>query len=171
MDVNFENFKWIEILTDEANNIVIFPVSKSIQKNDDEYIYRVAYHPIELKDPFDAEELAKKIEIGFNEWNKYECYEHFSGKNTFEEKYYNTKGFKEAIKGKKHLRLGWDDIQGKYVSLSLPCKRGYAYLGIKDVKLPSEASWIDYAKVVIELISMDLTQIRSYKIYKSKLNI
>ncbi len=177
MKVDFEDFRSIDMLVDCEKNIVIFPVSKSKLPGtlpdgtiiEDDYL--TAYFPIELKYPYTQKELAEKIKYGIEQWNVHECYENFSGRNTFEEKYYGIKGFKNAVKGKLFIDLGWNDILGKYVSLSMPLKRGYAYIGIDDVKLPDDADWMDFADAVIKYINMDLTSLRPYKTYKRDLNI
>ncbi len=177
MKVNFEDFRRIDMLVDCEKNIVIFPASKSklpITLADGtitEDLYLTAYYPIELKYPYTQEELAEKIEYGIKQWNVHECYDDSVEKRTFEEKYYGVKGFKNAVKGKLYISLGWDDIQGKYVSLSMPWKSGYAYMGLDHVKLPDDADWMDFADAVIKYINMDLTTLKSYKTYKRDLNI
>ena len=165
-------FRIVKMLVDENKNIVIFPLSK-VNKNDDDATadYGEAYFPIELMSPYTVEELAKKIEEGFNEWNKHKCYPEWEGKNTFEEKYYGIKGFKNAVKGKKFLSLHLDNYFGNEVSLMLPMKRGYAYLRIKSICLDDEAECIDFAKAVISLIDLDLETISAYKSQRSKFNI
>ncbi len=177
MKVDFEDFRTIIMLVDCEKNIVIFPISKShfpIDMPDGtvmEYGYLAVYYPIELKYPYTQKELAEKIEYGIKQWNVHECYENFSGRNTFEEKYYGVKGFKNAVKGNLYISLGWDDIQGKYVSLCMPWKSGYAYMGLDHVKLPDDADWMDFADAVIKYINMDLTTLESYRVYKRNLNI
>ncbi len=177
MKVNFEDFRRIDMLVDCEKNIVIFPTSKSklpITLADGtitEDLYLTAYYPIELKSPYTQEELAEKIEYGIKQWNVHECYDDSVEKRTFEEKYYGVKGFKNAVKGKLYISLGWDDIQGKYVSLCVPWKSGYAYMGLDHVKLPDDADWMDFADAVIKYINMDLTTLKSYKTYKRDLNI
>ncbi len=177
MKVDFADFRTIVLLVDGQKNVVIFPISKSdfqIELADgsfEEFGYLPAYYPIELKYPYNAEELAEKIKYGIEQWDKHPCYqEKLNNMLTFEEKYYGIKGFKKASKGKLYIRLGWDDIQGKYIEMEFPAKRGYAYLGLAEKKLSAEADWIDYANAVIDFIDMDITKLKSFKIYKSKLN-
>ena len=166
------NFRIVRMLVDENKNIVIFPVSKVNQNDEDATAdYGEAYFPIEVIYPYTAEELAKKIEEGFNEWNKHECYPEWDGKNTFEEKYYGIKGFKNAVKGKKFLSVHLDNYFGNEISLMMPMKRGYAYLSIKTICLDKDAKCIDFAKAVISLIELDLETISYYRSQKSKFNI
>ena len=174
MGIEFSNNRAIELFVDDQKNIVIFPKSKSdgSRKEMVKDGYYVAYYPIELKYPYTAHELAEKIKCGFDEWDKHECYGNYTGRNTFEEKYYGIKGFKNATKGKLNLDIICNNrFLGNKVSLLLPAKRGYAYLGIKSVKLADDADYIDYANAVINLINTDFTSLKSYKVYKSKLNI
>ena len=89
----------------------------------------------------------------------------------FLEKYYGIKGLKKAIKGKRNIHLGWDDIQGKYASLMIPCKSGYCYLGVDEVILDEDADWIEYANVVIKFIETDIEDIPYARQNKGKLNL
>ena len=178
MKVNLADFRTIVLLVDEQKNIVIFPISKSdfpIEFADgsfEEFGYLPAYYPIELKYPYDTKDLAKKIECGIEQWDKHPCYqEKLNNMLTFEEKYYGIKGFKKASKGKLYIRLGWDDIQGKYITLCVPAKRGYAYFGLDDIQLPKDADWSAFADEVIKYVNMDITRLDSFKTYESKLNL
>jgi len=168
MQTDLNDFRDIQLLVDQNNNIAIFPTSRSKEPIDDEgkYAYYVAYHPIELFSPYSLEELAGKIQEGFESWNVYPMYDNFSGKNTFEEKYYGIKGFKNAVFGKRYVNLGWNDLMGKRASIAWPLKRGYGYLGMESRGLADDADYLDFAKVVIELISLDLTTLRAYKANK-----
>lgn len=178
MKVNLEDFRYIDIYVNEGKDIVIFPSSKSNEPLEladgsilDEEWYCTAYFPIEIKYPYNNIELAEKIKYGIEQWDKHEPYNDFSGKNTFEEKYYGIKGFKKAIKGKKFIHLGWDDIQGKYVSLLFPWKSGYQYLGVDEVILDEDADWIDYADAVIKFVEVGIDDIPYAKRMKRKLNL
>lgn len=174
MAIGYETYRRISMLIDEDKNLVIFPqsVSYGIETEEQKGVPYIALYPIELKYPYSAEELSDKIKEGLDEWDKHKCYGNFSGRNTFEEKYYGIKGFKNAVKGKKLIELLWTPSPNKNItSLLIPMKRGYAYLGIKSVKLADNADYIDYANVVIDLINTDFTSLKSYKVYKSKLNI
>ena len=174
MGIEFSNNREIELFVDDQKNIVIFPKSKS-DGSVKEMVkdgYYVAYYPIELKYPYTANELAEKIKCGFDEWDKHECYGNFSGKNTFEEKYYGIKGFKNAIKGKKRIDIWQNDkYMGNILYFNLPLKRGYGYEAIKPVKFPIDVEYIDYANTVIDLINLDMETIRYFRSIKSKLNI
>jgi hypothetical protein len=75
------------------------------------------------------------------------------------------------MKGKKLISMGWNDIEGKYISLLLPCKTGYSYITIKEIKLSDNANSFDYAKSVVDLINADLNEFSAYKTYKNMLNI
>ena len=161
MNINLKDGRRINLYVDEEKNIVIFPISKTketVQLSDGTvaYKYHTAYFPIELKVPYTAEQLAEKIEYGIEQWNCHECYKYFSGRNTFEEKYYGIKGFKNAIKGKVFLSLGYDEYDGKYVKLFAPMKRGYAYYMMAKKELFEDADWIDFANAVIELMNADI---------------
>lgn len=171
MENDLKEFRSITMIVDESNNIVIFPVSKSNELFEDgeNYAYHEAYHPIELLAPYNKEELAEKISEGINTWNLYPAYENYTGKNTFEEKYFGIKGFKNAVLGKRLIALGWDDISGKEVNISCPLKRGYGYYCIKIVKLNDDADYLDFADTVIDLISIDLTKESTFKRYKKLL--
>ena len=178
MKVNFEEFRWIDIYVNAEKDIVIFPQSETNEPQEladgtiiDEPWFCTAYCPIELKSPYTKEELAEKIKFGIEQWNKHEPYNDFSGKNTFEEKYYGVNGFKKAIKGKRYIHLGWDDMQGKYVSLLLPCKSGYQYLGVDEVILDEAADWMDYANAVIKFVEICIDDIPYVKQMKRKLNL
>ena len=174
MERILKDSRGIKLLSDEKKNIVIFPMGKGIGETlNGEKIEAilVSYHPIELKYPYSEDELAEKIKQGIEYWCKFPAYDNFSGRNTFEEKYYGIKGFKNAVKGNRYFDIGWDEWFGVYVDLMLPCKSGYAYIGIEKRELPNDADWIDFAKAVIELINKDLTEFKTFKTYKSKLNI
>ncbi len=170
MKTDLSDFRSIELLEDEKHNIVIFPVSKSDKLLDDgiNYEYHTAYYPIELNYPYKAEDLADKIKEGIDLWNKYPC---FNQKNTFEEKYYEIKGFKNAVFGKKYISLGWNDFEGKYISLMLPLKRGYGYMGIETISLKEDANYLDYSNAVIDLLNLDIAKHARFKLYKKMLNI
>ena len=175
MIVNMDDYRRITILVNQNRDIVIFPKSESkIPELDEDgtilgYLCKDAYFPIDLKCPYSESELASKIQYGIEEFGKHECYE--VEKPTLEEKYYGIKGFKNAIKGHRLITLGWDNIDGKYVSLQIPLKRGHAYNGINKSYLPENADWNDYAKSVINYIESDLESFSAYKQFKSKLNL
>ena len=177
MKVNLKDSRYITMLVDTQKNIVIFPIGKSdfpVKMPDGsmlDFSYFPCNNPIELKFPYTVAELADKIKQGIEEWGKHKCYPDWNGKNTLEEKYYGIKGFKKAVKGNLSIDLGWDDISGKYVSLMMPTKRGYAYLGLDSTKLAKKADWIDYANAVMNYINMDVTTLDSYKVYREKLNV
>lgn len=174
MSIEFLGEREIVIFVDEQKNIVIFPKSKSDGTGVDmiEGMYYPAYYPIELYYPYSSEELARKIQLGFEEWDKHECYGDSSGKNTYEEKYFGIKGFKNAVKGKRYFVVGWGcEYLGNTIRFQMPLKRGYAYIGLKRVKLDVNADYIDYAIELIKLIEMDINELDTYKTYKSKLNI
>lgn len=171
---NLNDFKYIMLLVNRES-IAIFPISKSersvvLADGSKEEAFLPVFQPIEIKFPFNREELARKIEYGMNQWNKHKCYD-VDSPQTLEEKYYNIKGYKKAVKGIRNITLGWDDIQGKYVSLSLPVKSGNGYIGIDDTELAVDATWEDYAKVVLTYVNADLTEFSAYKTYKTKLNL
>jgi len=177
MKVDFEDFRSIEILIDPQKNIVIFPRSKTdfpFELADGtivDFTYLPAYYPIEVNYPYDAVQLAEKIKYGIEQWNQHSAYSYEHHKKvTSEEKYYGVKGFKNATKGVRHIDLGWDNIQGKYVTLSLPLKRGYAYIRIDSVKLSDDADWLDFANQVLEYVEIDVTQLKRFKTFKRSIN-
>lgn len=178
MKPDFEEFRKITMLVSPGKDIVIFPASMSpspVELADGSIVATIcltSYFPIELKYPYTASELADKIKYGIEQWNKHPCYGNFSGKNTFEEKYYGVKGFKNAVKGNLYITVGVNcEVQGNHIFLSMPCKRGYAYLGLDTIYLPSDAKWLDFAEATLKFINMDLTQLRSYRISKKHLNV
>ncbi len=168
MKTDLEDVRRVRILVNQDENITVFPISKSNEMSEDgeHYLYLPAMNPIEIQAPYTVEELALAIQQGIEDWN---CYEAYEGKTTFEEKYYGVKGFKKAIIGKKYMSLGWDDISGKTVSLMLPLKRGYGYMGIESIELPDDADYLDFAQAVIDLLNMDLSNHHRFKTYRSKL--
>ena len=167
MKKKFEDFKQTEIYVDEKNNLAIFSMSEFDGFEGVKFLPSIQRY--ELKTPYSPEEVAKKIESAMNDWCKYDVYT--GNIKKFEESYYGIRGFKNATKGKKLIQVGWNDIEGKYASLLLPCKTGNAYLGIEDIELSDDAGWIDFALAVLELINLDLNQVHSYKVFKSKLNV
>ena len=103
MGIEFSNSRDIELFVDAEKNIVIFPKSKS-NGSGKEMVkdgYYVAYYPIELKYPYTAYELAEKIKCGFYECDKHECYNDFSGKNTFFTTFFIQKCFQKHKKYQK----------------------------------------------------------------------
>lgn len=167
----------IELLVDVNKNIVIFPYNYSdfpVELADGTLVDSECLpcdYPIELKYPYTVSELADKIKEGFEECGKHECYPHLDGKKTLEEKYYGIKGFKNAVKGVLHMDLGCTEILGNFVWLSMPVKRGYAYLGLHTTDLPSNAGWGDFANAVVDYINMDLSKLSSFKTFKKQLNL
>ena len=173
---DFNDANRIDIYIDENKNVVIFPISRYdgiyiyADGSESDNAYFTAYYPIELKYPYSNIELAEKIRYGIEQKDKHESYNP-DKKPTIEEKYYGIKGFKNAVKGKKLISVGLDFIQGKYLTLALPCKRGCAYLSIQNTKLSDDADWIGFADETIRLINLDLNTLESYKKKKSQLNI
>jgi len=172
-----ENARRIIMLIDEQKNIVIFPISKTDfpQVLADgtvlEYGYLPAFFPIELKSPYTADELAERIKYGIEQYDKHQAHNFEKSKVTVEAKYCGIRSFKQAVKGKLYIDLGWDSFDGKYIILSVPLKSGYAYINFENVKLPDDADYIDFANKVIELSNIDITKHESFKVYKNKLNI
>lgn len=171
----FKDFKYIMMLSDMDKNIVIFPISKSekpvvLADGSEEEAYLPAFYPIELKKPFGVEELSKHIQLGIEQWNVHQCYD-IDSSQALEEKYYGKNGCKNATKGIRHITLGWDDIQGKYVSLSLPLKNGSGYIGIDETILPDDATWEDFSKVVMYYVNSDNADFSEFKTFRNKLNI
>ena len=176
MKTDFMDPKDIVILVDESKNLVLFPTGKGPKLEDDiyntqEFSYGVSYHPIELPFPYDLSELADKIKEAIEAVDQYPMYHRFDGKDTFEEKYYGIKGFKAAVKGKRHISLGWNHMFGKTVSLMLPLKRGYGYIGVERIELDEEADWMDFAKAVYKLVNVTLEDTESFKTFKKNINL
>lgn len=156
MKVDLSKFNAIDILVDENKNIAAFP---SGSYEDRKYIedgkVRV-YVPIELKNPYTVNELADVIKQAMLSEDNELFFIYDQNKNkTYEEVYYGIKGFKNAMKGKKLIDLGWNDRWGKYVSLMLPDKRVYSYTGVKLLYLDDSADWIDFAEAVLSLIDIN----------------
>lgn len=168
---NLSDAKRIEIYVDEQKNMVVFPISKVSKKIDfdegDEYFTSKEF--FEMKSPYSIECVADAIEQCIKLYGKCEPYD--DKKVTIEEFYYGIKGFNNATRGKKLLSVGWDDIGGKEVSVSLPAKNGKYYITLERILLPNEANWIEFAEVVVKLINMNLNEYSGFKTYKSKLNI
>ena len=175
MKISLKDERSIVLFSDEQKNIVIFPKGEGFGgenlKGEKTYGTFPSLYPIELKYPYSEDELAEKIKQGIEEWCKHPAREYKENGKTYEEAYYGIKGFKNAVKGKRYFSIGWDEWLGVHVSFMLPCKSGYAYLGMERRKLPDDADWIDFARAVIELINKDLTELKTFKTYKSKLNI
>ncbi len=171
MKNNLSEFRSINIYVDETKNMAVFPKSKNpsynTENNSPMYILSKTF--FELAFPYSRESVAELVKTGIISWDKYDPYT--DSKKTIEEYYYNIKSFKSATHKKKLISLGWDDIEGKYVSLYIPMKKGKYYIEISSIKLHDEANWIEFADAVIELINMDMNKLNSFKIYKSKLNI
>lgn len=157
MKVNFDEYKRIEILIDENENIAIFSRGSLDNVNTvDDFKGFMINVPVELKTPYTAKELADAIEYAMNGENKEPYFLYDPGINkTYEEVYYGIKGFNKAMKGKRLIDIGWNDRWGKYASLMLPDKRGYGYTGVKLMYLDDDADWIDFAESVITLIKYD----------------
>ena len=178
MEVNFNDFRTIDILVNQDKDIAIFPLSRTkgpvelANGKVIDYSYHTAYYPIELKYPYPIEQLAEKIKEGIEEWDKHPCYEDEFGKNsTYEAKYYGETSFKKAIKGKRYIQLGWDSILRKYIILFIPLKRGHAYMGMDRIKLSDDADWIDFAEAVMRYADIDITTLKGYKAHKNSLNL
>ncbi len=175
MKIDIQDGRDIIILVDENKNIVIFPISAlgyEVPDLQGEMYepYWAAYFPIEVKYPYTEDELAEKIEYAFLQWCKHPCYDRMDGKNTFEEKYYGIKGFKNAIKGKRYIRAGWNNMVGIYVTLYMPMKgSSYQYFGLDKTKFDITADEHDFAKAVIHYAHVDLDNYRSFRTYKTKL--
>lgn len=171
MKNNLIEFRDINIYVDDENNIAIFSKSKNPEFNNDidSPMYLLSRTPFELLYPYSLEELAKCIKDGICAWDKQEPY--IDSKKSIEEYYYNLKGFRSATYKKKLISLGWNDIEGKYVSLYLPFKTKRYYIEAKSTQLSDDADWIDFAKVVMDYINIDVTQLSIYRTYKSKLNL
>ncbi len=178
MYVDLSDFKSLIILVDCSKNIAMFPKSRTKELLPDHpdgiecYGYFPAYVPTELSYPYNKKVLAEKLELVMGQWCQFPClYETCNSKKFLEGEYYGTKSFRTATKGKKMIYVGWNGIEGKYVSLLLPCKSGKAYLGIISEKLSPDADWEDFAEVVINLIEKDLSTVESFKVFKRKLNL
>ena len=166
--------KIIQLFSDNTGNIVIFPFSTftnaPLADGLEEGWPYTAYYPIELKANYDMENLSQKIREGFDCWCKYPHYNNFTGKNTYEEKYFGIKGLKKAVLGKKLIRVTFDVEDGYRISLSLPTKgRGYEYLRIESTHLAKNASIIEVAQSVSELINLDLNSNETYRVLRKNL--
>lgn len=174
MKIDIKDGRDITILVDENKNIVIFPISalghKVADLKGEMYEpYWEAYFPIEVKYPYTEAELAEKIEYAFSQWCKHPCYDKMDGKNTFEEKYYGIKGFRNAIKGKRYMRAGWNDLTGVRINFYMPLKGSYAYIVLNKIKFDVNADEHDFAKAVIHFANVDLESLKSFKTYKRNL--
>lgn len=172
------NRKFVDILVDTNNDLAIFSMTRNPEKIEGDPwspIWLPSENPMELKTPYTTEELANALECTINAWEKGKVLQ--LGKSSLAEYYYKIKGFKKATLGTKYVSLGWcpgwGPGQGKYVVIELPMNRnkGHAYIMIEKRNLPDDATWMDFANTLIELLNMDLTQLSSYKTYKRQLNI
>lgn len=176
MKTNLSETRRIHIYVDETGNLVIFSFTTNpdyVAGNDDIFSgpppVVPAKAPIELREPFSVEELAHAIQEGIDRWNKGEPY--INKRKSIEEFYYKTNGFKKASFGKRLFSLGWDDIGGKNISISLPSKTGKFYWTMHSLRLSDDADWVDFANALIELINADVTQFPPYKTFRRKLNV
>ena len=178
MSIIFNEARSICLLISPLKDIVIFPVSKSnkpfVSANGKivEGGYFAAYFPIEVKYPYTRDLLAEKIEEGIEAWDKYPCFrDEYGDEKTYEAKYCGERSFKKAVKGYRHISLGWDKFVGKYVRFHIPLKSGYAYIGLDSIELPDDADWSAFAEAVIHYVELDITTLKRYKTYKMKLNL
>lgn len=166
---NLYDSKYVDIYIDENNNIAVSPICEKLISNDGNEIYE--YLPsiefYELRYPYSYEDVAKVIEKGIKAYNN--CVPYI-GKMTIEEYYYKIKGFKAATYRKKLITIGWDDIGGKNISISIPTKRGKYYMDIISKILPDDSDWNDFSRETIELINTDLTKTETFRTFKEKLN-
>jgi len=174
-----EKKRWIVILARPLRDIAIFPVSRATylsigaQGEIHEGVHYPAFPPITLNYPYEINELADAIMQGISLWEVHDCFEDGQGnKKTFEEVFYDIKGFKNASKGIRLIYVYTDTASfDNTVDVSLPTKSGYAYLGIDETTLKSGATWLDFADIVDRYANMDLEELKSFKLYKKKLNI
>ena len=165
----------VDIFVDENNDIAIFTYGTKGQPFEEvdlygdieerevtaeEYneVYKkdngFANHPVELKAPYRAEEVAEALKFSVSKENVNPYY-YFDNKKikTLEEMYYGIKGYTKATKGKKIIDIGRNTGWGKYASLNKYDRTGYH--GIKLIYLDEKADWIDFDESVIKLINYD----------------
>jgi len=172
MEMNLHEFRSLRILVDKDNRLAIFSMTKNPKKIEGDVwspVWVATEDPIELQPPFTAEELADALERSIRAWGTEEPI--FEDRVTLTEHRYKIKGFKKASLGTKFVGLGWRPRVGKYVSVMLPMKTKRCHMGIEHRSLPDDATWMDFAHTLIELLNIDLTQLSSYKTYKRQLNI
>lgn len=178
MLVDFNEFRSVNILVSSNKNLAVFPLSKAsypvfdVKGKAINDAYFAAFPPFLLDYPYSREALAETIQKGIEAWDKYECFKDGQGnKITYEEVYYGVKGFKKAVKGIRYISLGWNIIDGKYIDLSLPLKKGYAYLIMDRYSLSNDADWDDFAEAVLKYVNSDLDVFPPFKTFKNKLNL
>ena len=172
MDMNLQELRTLQILVDKDDRLAIFSMTKNPKKIEGDVwspVWLAAKNPIELQPPFTVDELADALERSMNAWGTGEPI--FEDRISLTEYYYKIKGFKKASLGTKYVGLGWKPGLGKFISIMLPMKTKRCYIGIKLQNLPDDADWMDFANTLLESLSMDLTQLSSYKTYKRQLNI
>ncbi len=174
-------FPFIDMFVDENKNVVIFPTNWTNEPIEQmsggpepemAYAYLSCYYPIELKYPYTTAELSEKIKAGLDECGKHDCHTELSGQKIIEAKYYGVKSFKRATYGKRYITLSYDpEGEDGDVALFLPTTTAYLYISMfPPRKMPKRATLTDYAKVVMEFIEADVTQLDEFKKNRKRLN-
>lgn len=174
MELSEERFAYIYL--DEQHNMAIFPFTKNPNyttwNHPDPFTaepqYTFGKSPIELAYPYSAQTLAEALQRAIEQWNKEEAYT--NTRVSIEEHYYKIKGFKKASLGKRLVVFGLNTPSGHEISLSLPAKSKY-YLTLANRSLPADATWMDFAHTILELVHTDVATLPAYKTFKSKLNV
>ena len=174
--MSFAEEKFAYIYLDEQHNMAIFPFTKNPNYSEEctdlltsEPEYTFSKKPIELMYPYPVELLAGALQNAIEQWGKQEAYT--NKRVSIEEYYYKIRGFKKASLRKRLLIFGWDSSGEKNVSLSLPTKARMYYLTLANQQLPADATWMDFAHAILELVHTNVTTLDTYKTFKSKLNV
>lgn len=176
MNLNIIGYRKLNIFADEHNNLVIFSSVKNQNYRPllpDEWPSRDnparfdAKTPLELSYPYTENELTEALIKGFDSWDNVEPYK---GKATLPEYYYQTKGYKNATRGKRMITVVWSEEE-KSVILYLPMKQRDTYLQITKIPLATPATINELTKALMDSLQIDLTQCNTYKTFKGRLNI
>ena len=166
----------IDILFDKWNNAAAFPLTLDnphFHPKNNGSSCLVALHPFEIKSPYSAEELAQVIQQAYEAKNQYPAYD---GDKILEVEYYQAKGWRDAMAGKKSVSIRW--YFGKMKGMStdiltidyeIPMRKrpGSYYLPVDYRTMPVTSSFIEIAEKVKTMVEQDLLTFEVFRKYKS----
>lgn len=140
---------------------------------DPEREYLSAQHANVLQHPYTPEDVLAACLQCRADVDKYPPYK--DKKKDDMQLYLGIGSFREATYGKRLILANWQpcDLDRKIsVSVLLPCKAPYQWLGVARIILPPEtATPIAFAEAMIELATGDLTEYSGFKTYRRSLNL
>ena len=169
----------IDILFDEWNNAAAFPLTLDnphfYPQNNGPSSYLVALHPFEVKAPYSAEELAQVIQQAYEAKNQYPAYD---GGKILEVEYYQAKGWRDAMAGKKSVSIRWyfgktkgmpslSDILTIDYEIPMRKRPGSYYLPVDHRTMPVTSSFIEISEKVKAMVEQDLLTLEAFRKYKS----